>query len=88
MAGKVSIDADITIRATWGHARDLDGMKDPGKRDPPERFLAIQTGRLTDIPNQECQCRHEQCSEDRIPGGHVLLNGFVDTHREQQNENR
>lgn len=88
MAGKVSIDADITIRATWRHARDLDGMKDPGKRDPPERFLAIQTGRLTDIPDEECQCRHEQCTEYGIPDRHVLLTGFVDTHHDYHNKNR
>jgi hypothetical protein len=88
VAGEVSIDADVTIRATRGHARDLDRMKDPGKRNPAERFLAIQTGRLTDIPDQECQCRHQQCTEYGIPDRHILLSGFVDTHRDYQNKNR
>jgi hypothetical protein len=88
MGGKVPIDADITIRTTWRNGRDLDGVNDPGKSDPAERLLTIQAGRLTDIPNQECQCRHEQCTEYRIPDRHVLLRGFVDTDRDYQNKNR
>ena len=82
LAGKVPIDADITIRTMRGGARDLDGVKDPGKCNPTQGFLAIETARLTDIPNQVCQCRHEQGREYRIPDGHVLLSGFVETHCE------
>ena len=88
MGGKVPIDADITIGTMRRNGCDLDGMKDPGKRNPAERFPATEAGRLADIPNQECQCCHEQCTEYRIPGRHVLLSGFVDTHRDYQNENR
>jgi hypothetical protein len=80
--GKVPIDADITIRTMRGGARDLDGVKDPGKCNPTQGFLAIETARLTDIPNQVCQCRHEQGREYWIPDGHVLLSGFVETHCE------
>jgi hypothetical protein len=80
--GKVPIDADITIRTMRGDARDLDGVKDPGKCNPTQGFLAIKTVRLTDVPNQVCQCRHEQGREYRVPDGYVLLSGFVETHDE------
>ena len=80
--GEIPIDADITIRTMRRDDRDLDGVKDPGKCNPTQGFLAIETARLTDIPNQVCQCRHEQGREHRIPDGYVQLSGFVETHRE------
>jgi hypothetical protein len=70
---EVPLDADIAIRVMRGYGCDLDGVKSPGKRNPAERFLAIQTGCLTDVPKQVSQRRREQCTECRIPDRHVLL---------------